>query len=94
MKNHCHFTDEYRGAAHNKCNLETKTLNFTPVYFHNLSGYDAHIFIKYLGKSAGKIECIPNNEEKYISYSNNIWVGEKKKYYKIRFLDTFLWPQV
>ena len=45
-------------------------------------------FIKCPGKSAGKIDCIPNNEEKYIRFSKNIWVGENT-YNKIRFLDSF-----
>ena len=43
-----------------------------PVIFHNLSGYDSHLFIKQLGKSEGDINCIPNNEEKYISFSKSI----------------------
>ena len=39
---------KYRGAAHNKCNLQFKKPKFTPVIFHNLSGYDAHLFVKNL----------------------------------------------
>ena len=35
----------------------------------NLSGYDSHLFVTKLGKSEGDITCIPNNEEKYISFS-------------------------
>jgi hypothetical protein len=38
-----------------------------------LSGYDSHLFIKKLG---GEITCIPCNEEKYISFSKKIKVGE------------------
>jgi len=41
----------------------------------NLSGYDSHLFIKNLGTSKGKINCIPNNEEKYISFTKKIEVG-------------------
>ena len=43
VRDHCHFTGKYRGAAHNKCNLQFKKPKFTPVIFHNLSGYDAHL---------------------------------------------------
>ena len=46
VRDHCHFTGRYRGAAHNSCNLKYKKPNFTPVVFHNLSGYDSHLFIK------------------------------------------------
>ena len=74
VKDHCHYTGRYRGAAHNKCNLNYRKPNFTPVVFHNLGGYDSHLFIKNLGFSEGNIDCIPNNEEKYISFSKKIWV--------------------
>ena len=97
VRDHCHFTGKYRGAAHVKCNLQFKKTKFTPVIFHNLSGYDAHLFVKNLGKSEGNIKCIPNNEEKYISFSKDIVVGEyvNKKgekvevKHEIRFLDSF-----
>ena len=97
VRDHCHFTGRYRGAAHNSCNLKYRKPNFTPVVFHNLSGYDSHLFIKNLGFTAGNIDCIPNNEERYISFTKNIEVGSymnsegetKPKYHKIRFIDSF-----
>ena len=46
VRDHCHFTGMYRGAAHNLCNLKYKEPNFTPAVFQNLSGYDSHLFIK------------------------------------------------
>ena len=96
-KDHCHFTGRYCGATHNECNLKYKKPNFTPVVFHNLSGYDSHLFIKNLGFTAGNIDCIPNNEERYISFTKNLKVGSymnsegetKPKYHKIRFIDSF-----
>ena len=66
VRDHCHLTGIYRGAAHNKCNLQYRKPKFIPVMFHNLSGYDSHLFIKNLGVTEGNINCIPNNEEKYI----------------------------
>ena len=96
VRDHCHFTGRYRGAAHNSCNLKYRKPNFTPVVFHNLSGYDSHLFIKNLGFSEGNIDCIPNNEEKYISFTKRIQVGSyikkgetKPLYHKIRFIDSF-----
>ena len=97
VRDHCHFTGRYHGAAHNSCNLEYRKPNFTPVVFHNLSGYDSHLFIKNLGFTAGNIDCIPNNEERYISFTKNIEVGSymnsegetKPKCHKIRFIDSF-----
>ena len=76
VRDHCHLTGKYRGAAHNKCNLQYRKPKFIPVVFHNLSGYDSHLFIKNLGVTEGNINCIPNNEEKYISFSKDIVVDE------------------
>ena len=96
VRDHDHFTGKFRGAAHNQCNLQFKKPKFTPVIFHNLSGYDAHLFVKNLGVSEGNIKCIPNNEEKYISFSKEIVVDSYDKdgktieiKHEIRFLDSF-----
>ena len=55
VRDHCHFTGKYRGAAHNKCNLMCKKPRILPVIFHNLQGYDAHLFIKQLAKIDGNL---------------------------------------
>ena len=96
VRDHCHFTGRYRGAAHNSCNLNYRKPNFTPITFHKLSGYDSHLFIKELGFSEGNIDCIPNNEEKYISFTKRIQVGSytnkkgeiKPLHHQIRFIDS------
>ena len=51
VRDHCHFTGEYRGAAHNECNIKCKKPRIIPVIFHNLQGYDSHLFIKQFAKS-------------------------------------------
>ena len=98
VRDHCHYTGRYRGHAHNTCNLKYRKPKFIPVVFHNLSGYDSHLFIKKLGSPGENMDCIPNNEEKYISFSKNIKVGEykdrktgevKDKTFKMRFIDSF-----
>ena len=96
VRDHCHYTGRYRGAAHNICNLKYNKPNNISVFFHNLTNYDSHLFIKKLGVTEGNIDCIPNNEEKYISISKTIITGEytnksgetKNKYFKIIFKDS------
>ena len=96
VRDHCHYTGRYRGAAHNICNLKYSKPNNISVFFHNLTGYDSHLFIKKLGVTAGNIDCIPNNEENYISFSKTIKTGEytnkkgkkKNKNFKIVFKDS------
>ena len=73
---HCHFTGEYCGAAHRNCNLQCRKPMIIPVVFHNLQGYDAHLFIKQLSSLKGDLTCIPSTEEKYISFSKKIKVDE------------------
>jgi len=60
------------------------------VFSHNLSGYDAHLFVKNLNSMGeGNIDCVPNTEEKYISFSKSIQDEKGKLKYKLRFLDSF-----
>ena len=43
---HCHFTGDFSGWAHNECNINRKLLNYTPIFAHNLSKYDLqHVII-------------------------------------------------
>ena len=54
VRDHCHYSGECRGAAHNNCNLKYKIPDHIPILFHNLSGYDAHLFIKELQRKFNK----------------------------------------
>ena len=50
VRDHCHITGNYRGAAHNECNLMygiSKTGWKLPVVIHNLKGYDGHLLLKH-----------------------------------------------
>ena len=105
VRDHCHFTGWYRGAAHNRCNLRYRKPAFTPVVIHNLTNYDAHLFVTHLGYNDEDMACIANNDEKYISFSKKIAVDSYKKkavdvegyeyyenkpiYHSIRFIDSF-----
>ena len=102
VRDHCHFTGQYRGAAHNSCNLQCRKPMILPVIFHNLQGYDAHLFIKQLACLPGELNCIPSTEEKYISFSKKIKVDEYKSkrtgetvslYFELRFIDSFKFLQ-
>ena len=42
VKDHCHYTGKYRGAAHNICNLRYKIPKEILLVFHNGSTYDYH----------------------------------------------------
>ena len=88
VRDHCHLTGKYRGAAHSKCNLKMKTPMFVPVLFHDLEGYDSHLFIKSLGYSKGEVSCIPKTDEKYISFSKQVKYNPDGKPLEIRFLDS------
>ena len=50
VRDQCHYTGKYRGAAHNICNLRYKIPKEIPIVFHNGSTYDYHFIIKELVK--------------------------------------------
>ena len=69
VRDHCHITGKYRGAAHWNCNINMKISKKIPVIFHNLRGYDSHLIIKELSKFNCNINVIPNELEKFMSFS-------------------------
>ena len=79
VRDHCHYTGRYRGPAHTKCNLQYKIPSYIPIVFHNLSRYDAHLFIKELAASStdgAKMGVIAKNKEDYISFSIKVEVDK------------------
>ena len=55
VRNHCHITGEFRGSAHQDCNLKLQIKPDEikiPVIFHNLRGYDSHFIMQTIGKIA------------------------------------------
>ena len=70
VRDHCHVTGKYRGAAHNICNLRYKIPKNIRLVFHDGSNYDYHFIIKELAKEfPGKFKCLRENTEKYITFS-------------------------
>ena len=94
VRDHCHYSGKYRGAAHNIFNLRCKIPKEIPTVFHYVSTYDYHFIIKELVKEFdSNFECLGENTEKYITFSVTI----KKKIenkdiettYKIKFIDSY-----
>ena len=84
VRDHCYLSGKFWGAAHEICNLKYNVPKFFPVVFHNLSGYDSHLFIITLANSKGDISCIANNEETTFLSRNrlslkNLWMRKKKR---------------
>ena len=70
VRDHCHYTGKFRGAAHNICNLRYKIPKNIPIVFHNGSTYDYHFLIKKLTEEfKGEFECLGENTEKYVTFS-------------------------
>ena len=91
VRDHCHYTGKYRGAAQNICNLRYKVPQEIPIVFHNGSTYDYHFIIKELVKEFnGNFECLGENIEKYITFSvplkKNIENKDTEITYKINLL--------
>ena len=70
VRDHCHYTGKYRGAAHDICNLRYKIPKEIPVVLHNGFTYDYHFIIKKLAEEfEGEFECLGENTKKYITFS-------------------------
>jgi hypothetical protein len=80
VRDHCHMTGQFRGAAHNECNINFNYGDYKiPLLIHNLKNYDAHFIISTIPKEMNNIDVIANNSEKFITFT----IGN------IRFIDSF-----
>ena len=69
VKDHCHYTGKFKGAAHSECNLNYKVPKDIPIIIHNAS-YDIHFIINQLAEEfKGKLNNIRENMEKYGTFS-------------------------
>ena len=71
VRDHCHVTGKFRGAAHNKCNLKLRIPRKLPIIFHNLQGYDGHIIFKELNNFDVDVAVIPKGIDKYMGIIGN-----------------------
>ena len=69
VRDHCHYTGKFRGAAHSECNLKYKVPKEIPIIIPNAS-YDTHFMLNQLAiEFKVKLNCIGDNKEKYITFS-------------------------
>ena len=71
VRDHCHITGKFRGAAHRSFNVNFQLTEKAPVIFHNLRGYESHLIFSELNKCNVKINVIPNGLEKYMVFFLN-----------------------
>ena len=67
VRDHCHISGKFRGAAHNSCNVNAKQEKRIYIYFHNAKGYDNHFLIEALAANTktSRIEIVGNTKESY-----------------------------
>ena len=68
VRDHCHVTGKFRGAAHWICNINLQLTKKVAVIFHNLRGYDSYLIFRELYKFDVKIDMIPKRLEKYMAF--------------------------
>ena len=68
VRDHCHVTGKFRGAAHWICNINLQLTKKVAVIFHNLRGYDSYLIFRELYKFDVRIDMIPKRLEKYMAF--------------------------
>ena len=77
VRDHCHYTGKFRGAAHSICNLRFKVPKEIPVVVHNAI-YDTHLIIKQLAEQfGGQFDCMGENTKSDLA--DNLSEINKKK---------------
>ena len=65
------ITGKYRYSTHWSCNVNLKLTKKILVIFHNLRGYDSHLFMQERGKFGVKANIITNRLEIYMAFTIN-----------------------
>ena len=71
VRDHCHITGKFRGAAYRGCNINFQITKNVSVIFHNLRGCDSRLVFCELNKFDVKTDVIPNGLEKYMIFFIN-----------------------
>ena len=70
IRDHCHYTGQYRGAAHSLFNLDYSVPNKIPIVSNNGPNYEYYFVIKELAEEfKNQFTCLGENSEKYISFT-------------------------
>ena len=97
VRDHCHITGQFRGSAHQDCNLKLQIKPDTikiPVIFHNLRGYDSHFIMQQIGQIA-KEHTYTNKKGQKVEMNINAIPNNMDKYMAfmlgnhLLFLDSF-----
>ena len=73
IRDHCHYTVEYRGPAHSIHNLKYSVPKKIPLVFHNAPSYDYHFVIKELTEEFKK---------QFTCLGENLYSSNRKRSYK------------
>ena len=67
VRDHCHYSNKYLGAAHSNCNWRRTVNRHIPIYIHNFKNYDSQFILQGLKYAFDKhsIKGIPYNEKKF-----------------------------
>ena len=71
VRDHCHITEKFRGAAHWSYNINLQLTKKVLVIFHNLRGSDRHLICDEPENFDVEIDVISNGLKKYMAFILN-----------------------
>jgi len=94
VRDHCHYTGNYRGPAHEECNLKASCpkRETIPIMFHNLN-YDLRMIIQafdILGGDKNRVEVIAQNSENYKTLKLNSYQFMDTMAFQMASLETLI----
>jgi hypothetical protein len=72
VRDHCHITGDFRGKAHNNCNLKARQATTIKCIFHNGSNYDYRFVVREIYRISQNINVIPFTENRYLMFGVRI----------------------
>ena len=78
VRDHCHISGKFKGAADFSCNANLKITKKVPIIFHNLREYDSHLIIKQISNFDLRLDVISNGLEKHMALiinRNLVFIG-------------------